>query len=134
MIFIIDNKNIVLSMWNAIIQDKFTPNWCLIVVINYSFNKMNFMPILILSPIHPVRRKWQIACSSVTNRARKDFKKAKWSLEKTDLGGSSFQICIYYRFPWKSGNAYRFFRHNKRLIQNIYIRFSNNIKQLRGKW
>ena len=64
-------------MWKATIHDKFTPNWCLIVVIGYSINKVNSMSILTLSPICPVRKKRQIACSSVTNRARKDFKKAK---------------------------------------------------------
>ena len=36
---------------------------------------MNFMSILTLSSICPVRKKRQIACSSVTNRARKDLKK-----------------------------------------------------------
>ena len=81
------------------------------------------MSILTLSPISRVRKKRQIACSSVTNGARKEFKKAKWSLGKTDLGGSSFQKCICYRFPSKSGNAYRFFTHNKRQISYIYIRF-----------
>ena len=29
-------------MWKATIHDKFTPNWCLIVVIGYSINKINF--------------------------------------------------------------------------------------------
>ena len=64
-------------MWKATIHDKFTPNWCLIVVIGYSINKVNSMSILTLSPIRPVRKKRQIACSSVTNRARKEFKKPK---------------------------------------------------------
>ena len=64
-------------MWKAIIHDKFTPNWCLIVVIGYSINK-------------------KIACSSVANRGRNEFKKPKWSLEKTDPGRSSCQMCIYY--------------------------------------
>ena len=54
------------------------------------------MSILTLSPINPIRKKRQMACSSITNRARKDLKK---SLGKTDPDGSSCQICIYYRFP-----------------------------------
>ena len=35
------------------------------------------MSILTLSQIHSVRKKREIACNSVTNRARKDFKKGK---------------------------------------------------------
>ena len=29
-------------MWKATIHDKFIPNWCLIVVIGYSINKIIF--------------------------------------------------------------------------------------------
>ena len=86
-------------MWKATILDNFTPDWCLIVLIGYIINKIVFMSILTLSQIHSVRKKREIACNSVTNRARKDFKNGKWFLEQTDPDGSRCQICIYYRFP-----------------------------------
>ena len=106
MFFIFDNKNIVLSMWKATIHDRFTPKWCLIAVIRYSINKIIFyVHFDLISNTPPVRKKRQIACSSVTNRARREFKKAKWSLGKTDLGGYISQKCIYDRFSKKSGCA-----------------------------
>ena len=51
------------------------------------------------------------------------LKKTKWSLEKTDPGGDPNKICIYYRFPKKTGNAYRLFMQNKRQIKGVYILF-----------
>ena len=61
-------------MKKATIHNKFTPNWCLIVVIGYSMNKINFYVHFDHISNTPHKKTQHIACSSVTNRARKDFK------------------------------------------------------------
>ena len=52
---------------------------------------------------------------------------------KTDSGGYRFEICIYYRFPQKSGNGYHIFMHNKHPVKGVYIYIFDISMHLRVK-
>ena len=84
-------KFIFLSIRKASILDKYIPYVCLNVVSRYTMNWNIVIAIFAFSGIPSVRRKKQIAHGSLTNRARTDLKKTKWSLEKSDPGGYRFE-------------------------------------------
>jgi len=56
-------------MWKATIHDNFTHNWCQIVVIGYSNNKINFYVNFDLIA-NTIRKKKEIACSLVTKKSK----------------------------------------------------------------